>query len=270
MTDPELEGLVLGDILRDRAKSHRAETFLRFREGEITYGEVDTMADRFANGLAAAGVRQGDHVAVMLPNCADIVHVVFALARLGAVAVPINIDYRGEPLRHVLASSDASTLIVDEAYADRLPPLAERLPGLDRVLVRTEGTGDVLFDRLGVPAGPMSGLLGHGDEPVSSDVGFSDLLAIMYTSGTTGPSKGAMVPHALALTCALDSLNFLDRWGKTVYCPLPLFHAAGLWDGMMAALLSGSEIAIVERFSASRFWDDVRRFDAKSRWACSR
>ncbi|MFW6204243.1 MAG: AMP-binding protein [Actinomycetota bacterium] len=263
MTDPELEGLVLGDILRERAKSHRAETFLRFREGEITFGEVDAMADRFANGLAAAGVRQGDHVAVMLPNCADIVHVVFALARLGAVAVPINVEYGGEPLRHVLASSDASTLIVDAAYADRLPPLADRLPGLDRVLVRSEGTGDVLLDRLGVPAGPMSALLGHGDEPVSSDVGFSDLLAIMYTSGTTGPSKGAMVPHALALTCALDSLNFLDRWGKTVYCPLPLFHAAGLWDGMMAALLSGSEIAIVERFSASRFWDDVRRFDAQ-------
>ncbi|MPZ62442.1 MAG: AMP-binding protein [Propionibacteriales bacterium] len=263
MPNEELEGLVLGNILRDRAKSHRAETFLRFREGEITYGEVDAMADRFAQGLAATGVRQGDHVGVMLPNCADFVHLIFALARLGAVAVPINVDYRGELLRHVLASSDASTLVVDGRYADRLPPLAERVPGLDRVLVRTDGAEDPHLDRLGKPAAPMSRLLEHGDDPVSADVGFGDLLGIMYTSGTTGPSKGAMAPHALALSCALDSLNFLDRWGKTIYCPLPLFHAAGLWDGMMAALLSGGEIAFVERFSASRFWDDVRRFDAQ-------
>ena len=92
---------------------------------------------------------------------------------------------------------------------------------------------------------------------------FSDLQAIMYTSGTTGPSKGAMVSHSLALTCAYDSLNFLDRWGKTTYCPLPLFHAAGLWDGVFSALLSGGSIAVVERFSASRFWEDVRYFGAQ-------
>jgi carnitine-CoA ligase len=110
---------------------------------------------------------------------------------------------------------------------------------------------------------PYSDLLGHGDDPVDADVGFGDLHAILYTSGTTGPSKGAMCPHALALTCALDSLDFLDRGGKTIYCPLPLFHAAGLWDGVFSALLSGSSIAIVDRFHASRFWDDVRHFDAQ-------
>jgi crotonobetaine/carnitine-CoA ligase len=105
-------------------------------------------------------------------------------------------------------------------------------------------------------------LFGHGAERVQADVAFWDLQAIMYTSGTTGPSKGAMVSHGLALTCAYDSLNYLDRWGKTVYCPLPLFHAAGLWDGMMSALLSGGSIAIVDKFHASTFWDDVRRFGA--------
>jgi crotonobetaine/carnitine-CoA ligase len=270
MRNQPLESLVLGDILRARAESHRTETFLKFRDGEITYGDVDAMADRLARGLLAAGIGRGDHVGVMLPNCPDIVHVIFALARIGAVAVPINVAYKGELLRHVLASSDTSTLIIDGTYADRLPAVADRLPGLGRVIVRTEGSPDapaaaaaVAADGLGKPAMDMSGLLSHGADPVSAPVGFADLQAIMYTSGTTGPSKGAMVPHALALTCALDSLDFLDRWGKTVYCPLPLFHAAGLWDGMMSALLSGGAIAIVERFSASRFWDDVRHFDAE-------
>jgi crotonobetaine/carnitine-CoA ligase len=265
MFDGRLESLVLGDILTERAETHRDETFLQFRDGEFTYGQVDEMSNRVAQGLIAAGVRPGHHVAVMLPNCADIVFVIFALARLGAIAVPVNTAYRGELLRHVLASSYCSSLIIDGGYADRLPPLASALPDLLRVIVRTDGgnAGDIPPDELGRPAETLSGLLVHGAVPPRHQASFADLLAIMYTSGTTGPSKGALVPHALALSCAQDSLDFLDRWGKKVYCPLPLFHAAGLWDGMMAALLCGGAIAVVERFSASRFWDDVRRFDAE-------
>jgi crotonobetaine/carnitine-CoA ligase len=263
MRNETLESLVLGDVLRARAGSHRTEVFLKFHEGEVTYGEVDSMADRVAQGLATVGIGRGDHVGVMLPNCADFVHVIFALARLGAVAVPINISYRGELLRHVLHTSDASVLIIDAPYADRLPTVAGRVPDLRRVVVRTDSSSDVPLGRLGKPAVTLSSLLSNGADPPQADVGFGDLQAIMYTSGTTGPSKGAMVPHALALTCALDSLDFLDRWGKTIYCPLPLFHAAGLWDGMMSALLAGGSIAIVERFSASRFWDDVRKFNAQ-------
>jgi crotonobetaine/carnitine-CoA ligase len=258
-----LESFVLGDVLRTQATTHRTETFLKFHDGDISYGEVDAMADRVAQGLIACGVRRGEHIAVMLPNGPEILYVIFALARLGAVAVPVNTAHRGELLRHVLASSDSRMLIIDAAYAGRLGPLANRLPGLRRVVVhRDDGEIDGLPVLLGKPVIPWSDLLDHGAEPPRADVAFHDLQAIMYTSGTTGPSKGAICSHALALTCAYDSLNYLDRWGKTTYCPLPLFHAAGLWDGMMSALLSGGSIAIVDKFHASTFWDDVRRFDA--------
>lgn len=263
-----LEGFVLGDVLRTRARTHRTEPFLKFHDGDISYGEVDAMADRVAQGLIACGVRRGEHIAVMLPNGPDFLYVIFALARLGAVAVPINTAHRGELLRHVLASSDSAMLIIEAAYADRLVPLTNRLPGLRRVVVHPRAgehgadETDGFPTRLGKPVIPWSDLLGHGAEPPRADVAFHDLQAIMYTSGTTGPSKGAMCSHALALTCAYDSLNYLDRWGKITYCPLPLFHAAGLWDGAMSALLSGGSIAIVDKFHASTFWDDVRRFDA--------
>ncbi|HTF46045.1 MAG TPA: AMP-binding protein, partial [Pseudonocardia sp.] len=83
-----LEDLVLGDLLAARAETHKEETFLEFRDGGFTYGEVDQMSNRVAQGLIAAGVRPGHHVAVMLPNCPELVFVIFALARLGAVAVP--------------------------------------------------------------------------------------------------------------------------------------------------------------------------------------
>jgi crotonobetaine/carnitine-CoA ligase len=255
-----LESLVLGDVLRSRAETHRDAAFLKFRDGELTFAEVDTAADRYANGLAAEGVGRGDHVAVMLPNCAEFVPVIVALARLGAVAVPVNTAYRGELLRHVLDSADVSTLLVDAEYTDRLPPVLPEVPDPIRVIVRGP---EPSLDLLGDGAIPMSRLLAYGADPVNDRARFSDLQAIMYTSGTTGRSKGAMVPHALALACAYDSLDFLDRWGTTTYCPLPLFHAAGLWDGVFSSLLSGTPIGIVERFSASRFWDDVRRFDAQ-------
>jgi crotonobetaine/carnitine-CoA ligase len=262
MRKETLESFVLGDVLRSRADSHRTEPFLKFRDGELSYGEVHTTANRLAQGLLALGVGKGDHVAVMLPNCPEFVPVVFALARLGAVAVPVNTAHRGELLRHVLYSSDSTTLIIDASYVDRIPPVADRLPGLGGLVVRDTVEATPL-GVLGKPAVSFASLLDHDDEEPQANVGFSDLQAIMYTSGTTGPSKGAMCSHALALTCAYDSLNYLDRWGKTTYCPLPMFHAAGLWDGMMSALLSGGALAVVEKFSASRFWDDVRHFDAQ-------
>jgi carnitine-CoA ligase len=262
MRKETLESFVLGDVLRSRSETHGAEPFLKFRDGELTYGDVHVMANRIARGLIALGVGKGHHVAVMLPNCPEFVPVIFALARIGAVAVPVNVAHRGELLRHVLSSSDSTLLVVDASYVDRIPSIAERLPGLTGLVVLDNEQATPL-GVLGKPAVSFRSLLDHGDEEPRAGVVFSDLQAIMYTSGTTGPSKGAMCSHALALTCAYDSLNFLDRWGKTIYCPLPLFHAAGLWDGMMSALLSGGALAVVERFSASRFWDDVRYFNAQ-------
>jgi crotonobetaine/carnitine-CoA ligase len=247
-----VESFVLGDVLRSRAASHGIEPFLRFRDGDLTYREVDADANRVAQGLIALGVCKGEHVAIMLPNCPELVTAVFALARFGAVAVPVNTANRGEVLRHVLFSSDTTTLIIDEEYLERLP--LDLLPGLRRLIVRgTAPAGAVTF----------TSLRGLDDTEPRAGVTFADRQAIMYTSGTTGPSKGAIVSHSLALTCAFDSLNYLDRWGKTIYCPLPLFHAAGLWDGVLSALLGGGAIAVVDRFSASRFWDDVRHFDAQ-------
>lgn len=258
-----LEDLVLGNILRARATTHRDVTFLTFPDGDLTYREVEGMSRRMAQGLSRLGIGPGDHVAIMLPNCPEFLYVVFALSFLGGVAVPVNIAYKGESLRHVLVTSNATLLVIDGSYADRLPPIADQVSGLTRLIVRAEKEHDVLLNLLGKPAFAMSHILGDGSERPQSSVSFTDPQAILFTSGTTGRSKGVIVPHALALTCALDSLTFLNRWNKTTYCPLPLFHAAALWDGVMAALLSGGSIAIVDRFSASRFWDDVRRFRAQ-------
>lgn len=258
-----LEELVLADILGERAATHRNTPFLKFRDGELTYGEVDEMAKRMAAGFAAKRIRQRDHVALMLPNKPELLYVTFALAKLGAVVVPINTAYKGELLHHVLKNSDASMLVVDESLLDQVGPVEEGLPGLASVVVRTDGAGGTLLRGLRKPAIALNSLIQQASDTPQVPVRYCDLQAIMYTSGTTGPSKGVMTPHAHALTCALDSLNILAYSpDETIYCPLPVFHAASLWDGVMTALLGGLTIAIVDRFSASRFWDDVRHFQA--------
>lgn len=255
-----LDELTLSDLLRQKAITHRDEVFLKFRHGTLSFGAVEQMAARLAHGLAEHGVVQHDHVAVMLPNCADFLYLIFALARLGAVAVPINTDYKGDLLRHVVTSSDATLLVVDAPFVERLAEVEADLPPLRSVVVRTDGVVD---RSLQTPTLSLTDLLGDPGKAPRAPVRFCDLQAIMYTSGTTGPSKGVMVSHALALTCSLDSMTFMAHQpDETIYCPLPLYHAAGLWDGMMMALLAGSPIAVVERFSASRFWDDVRAFGA--------
>ncbi|UGY94514.1 AMP-binding protein [Streptomyces gobiensis] len=264
MRNEALEKMIVGDMLSTRAQTHRNETFLKFHEGDLSYGEVDQMTNRMAQGLAALGVDRGDHVAVMLPNCPELLYTIFALSKLGAVAVPVNTALCGNLLRRTLSGSNSSFLVVDAPYAEELPALTPCLPGLKQIVVRTRDSARLPSGHLGKPAVSLSSLLSYGADAPRADVAFCDLQAIMYTSGTTGPSKGAMVSHALALTCALDSLDFLDRWGKTTYCPLPLFHAAGLWDGVLSALLSGSPVAIADRFHVTRFWDDVRHFGAQA------
>ena len=101
---PEWDGLVVGKALQARACTDRTETFVRFTDGDLTFGEVDDIVNRAVQGLAAMGGKPGDHVAIMLPNSPEFVFAVFAVARLGAVAVPVNTAYHGEMLRHVLAT----------------------------------------------------------------------------------------------------------------------------------------------------------------------
>ncbi len=257
----EREQLVLGPLLRERARLHGDRVFLRFRDGDLTYREVDEAADSLAAGLHQLGVRTGDKVSLMLPNCPEFVFAAFALARLGAVEVPINTAYKGDLLEHVIVSSDSTALIIEEEWLERVVPLEGRLSKLERVVVRGAAGAANKGSKMETV---LLGELMRGPPKFSfGDVTHAELQAIMYTSGTTGPSKGVMVSHAQACTLALEFSRFVDfRPDDVIYTPLPLFHGIAHSCGVVAALLAGSSVAIVERFSASRFWDDVRRFKA--------
>jgi crotonobetaine/carnitine-CoA ligase len=255
---------VLGTVLAERARELGDKTFLRFDDRALSYVEVDETADRVAGGFAERGVGKGDKVCIMLPNCPEFLFCTFGLSRLGAVEVPINTAYKGQFLRYVVEDSEAEVLVIHEQWLDQLEAVAADLPKLRRVIVHAPSGGRTGDGEVGhASVEPFEGLLGGEARAPDVEVRHSDTLAIIYTSGTTGRSKGVMVSNCHALTFAYDWIKACAYGAQDVlYTPLPLFHSIAHTLGVFPVLLTGSEIAIVERFSASRFWEDVRRFDA--------
>jgi crotonobetaine/carnitine-CoA ligase len=234
----------------------------------LSYREFDDEVGRYAAFLAGLGVARGDRVALMLPNSLEFLCVWFACARMGALYVPINTDYRGEILRYQLDKADASCVVIDEGYADRLAAIAAGVPKLRTVVVRRRGQDDA-----GEPAwaAPLRERFALHDSrgyrafaPLpEAAIAHTDLHSICFTSGTTGPSKGVLSTNCHVVSFSMDWITanaFTER--DVIYTPLPLFHAIAAWLGVLPTILVGARIAIVERFSTATYWADVRRYGA--------
>lgn len=257
LTAWEAHRTITGPLLA-RAESDPDGVFVRFDGSAITNGEAWRRCGELAGGLASLGVGKGSHVAIMLANSPAFLLTWFALARLGAVEVPVNTAFVGTILRHVLTDSDADVLVIGgETEIDALlalEELPERLTTIVAVnaspesLSRLRGLGRRVaqFDDLG------------GDCP-ATEVDTHDTAAIMYTSGTTGASKGVVLSHRYFLLVGIANaanmrLGPADRY---LTC-LPLFHGMAQLSGTMAPLISGAEIVLVRRFSVSAFWNTCR------------
>ena len=119
MIFPDRKDWVLGKLLETRARTHGDKPFLQAAGTRVfTYAEVDETVNRVANGFAALGVKKGDNVLILMPNCVEFVYVWFALNKLGAVEVPVNLAYKGSFFEHLANNSQATLIVIDIAYAD--------------------------------------------------------------------------------------------------------------------------------------------------------
>jgi crotonobetaine/carnitine-CoA ligase len=207
------------------------------------------------------GVTKGSSVCLLLPNSPEMVLSMLAIAWLGAVEVPINTAYKGELLKYQIEDAQARTVIV---HADLLARLEAVLPALDGVenLVLV-GSSDRAPAAARQRVTAFEDLLSHGRQAPREPLRPSDVSAIMYTSGTTGRSKGVVVTHRHANSFALDWVDAVGFGHDDVlFTPLPLFHSIARTLGVLPTILTGAQIGIVERFSASQFWDQARAFEA--------
>jgi crotonobetaine/carnitine-CoA ligase len=248
----------MGDWVRERAERYGDRHALEIAGRRRTYREMDVHSDRLAAGLAAIGVGVGTHVCVMMKNSIENVDVWFALCKLGAIDVPLNTASRGPGLQYVIDQSDAVVLVIDEDYLDRLPPIAAELPQLLDVVVHAEQQATTPELPAAITVRTLTELYLDAAPPRPT-IDRYDPTVIMYTSGTTGPAKGVVIPHEACLNLGRHTVALMEYGEDDVlYTAFPLFHINARYTTVVAAMECGGSVVMDQRFSVSAFWTICR------------
>lgn len=243
----------VGHLVRQAATRFGTRELLRFGDLRLSFEHVERRTNQLANVLRAHAVTRGDRVALMLPNGVDFPLAWLAIAKAGAVMVPLNVQYRAHDLAYTLGNSGASIALADSSLTPLLHEVAPTLPALREIVDVAPGAAD-----------------GRGDTPFAAsvraastefdlgDIAPGDLLNIQYTSGTTGAPKGCMLSHEYWLRLAERSVRFSGVGEHDVALTAqPFYYMDPQWNVGMA-LLAGCSLVILPRFSASTFWQTVK------------
>lgn len=262
LCDDGMAGRTVARVLASRAAACGDDVWITAGTADqaehITFAEMDRRSNRLARGLSRLGVAAGETVLVLLPDGAAILTAWCALAKLGAIEVPVNTHLRGAVLAHVLNNSRAKTLIADAGLLGPVADAAGDLAALERVVVAGGAAPEKISDAFETIS--FDSLFDDDDTALPGEgPRHHDIKAVMYTSGTTGPSKGVMITHCHAYEYALSVVELLELCKTDVYySPLPLFHIAGQWAAVYASLIAGCRVVIPPAFSLKEFWPDVR------------
>ena len=205
----------------------------------LTFGDVDDRSNRMASVLASRGVTAGDRLAVFLANRIEFIDLYLACVKLGVIFVPVNVLYREREIRHILADAEPAAVVTSEELREHLVGAPEAWL-VDALAAEAAGAPDSRPAHVAV-----------GDDPA----------ALVYTSGTTGASKGAILTHH---NFAANAANLLAWWQITaadrLLCVLPLFHVHGLGNALHCWLASGCTMRLLERFEHERALDTFEAF----------
>ena len=253
-------------LIRRQAAEHGDRPFVRFEDGQaFTFRALDAWTDELAGSLAALGVRAGDRVLGLIGNRAESIGMLFAAVKLGAVWVPVNTGLRGAFLQHQLGNAEPRVVVIEDRLAPNLRDVAAGPVAPEAVVIVGDpatptpaclsGARRLLFPELRALRAPAGLALAS---PVPGDVAL-----IMYTSGTTGPAKGVLMPHGHCYLFGLGlaeatALSPADRY---LVC-MPLFHANALLMQFIGCLVAGAAVVVTERFRATSWLEEVRASEA--------
>ena len=245
----------LGTFLAEVVQRNPGKVFLEISGQHLTYGQFDEAIKRTAGMFQAAGIRHGDRVCLFLPNCAEFMYCWFGLSLIGAISVPINTAYKRDEAAYILNNAGASALVTHMSLLDVAREAAGLAPDVrHKLLVGGTEPGWTGFSESMASASPID-----APEAVSPQ----DICMLVYTSGTTGNPKGVMLTHQMYVA----SGQGFAHWTKATsddrfFTCLPFFHANAQYYSTMGTLAAGATLVVEERFSASRFWEQVREAKA--------
>lgn len=254
---------VLPKVLKKQAKELGKKPFLQFGyKKPISFFQTNQLANKVANGLSKLGIEKGDKVAVYMPNSDDYVMTWFGILKMGAVMVPINTAYKMDFLQYIIDSSDSTVLFIAEEYLDRMKPIAKKIPQLKHVIVWTRDGGEK-FDKHGFNFRKMTSYAKFMKSAKTAEpkveITFMDHARLMYTSGTTGRSKGVVRPCAADYSSAYNYAQIMDVGPDDVcFTCLPLFHSNAMVMSVYPALIKGCKSVVEEKYSASKFWNWIK------------
>lgn len=252
--------MTLRELLEMRAERDGEKPFVYFRDQIINFSTLDRNVNRAANLLRELGVKKGDHVCLFLPNHPEFLYLWFGLAKIGGVMVPLNISLRGDGLKYIINHCDAKWIIVNELLHDTYNFVEEDLLKIEHKIWHGKGA---------VPSESFLSLdalmkVAEEEPPIDGNIKDGDPLGIIYTSGTTGPPKGAMISHFNYINTGQIWANehIKYREDDVFFTTLPLFHGNAQMFTTMGSLCSGRPFVLREKFSASRFFDELRQYAA--------
>lgn len=234
------------------------KVFLDFSGDLYTYADIDLRATRLANGMTDLGVKRGDRVGTLLDTSLDAVLLWLACNKLGAIYVPVNAAYKGEFLRHQFSDAGVEVAFVEPNYFSRITAVSDDLPALRIVVQR----GPDAPPTASFETRRMDDIYGS-DAPIEDKNSFSDISMLIYTGGTTGPSKGCIISHNFVSNLARQTVLNGNRTGDDInWSPLPLFHMNSLGSTILASAMVGGRAALYPRFSVTNFWPEIERSGA--------
>jgi crotonobetaine/carnitine-CoA ligase len=257
--DPEL---VLPRLIQRRAEEDPGHVLLiDVKKGQMTASELNSSILEWAGAFRRMNVGPEDNVAVMLPAGFDAYSAWLGLSWLRAREVPINLAYRGHMLEYILSNSHARILVISEQFLDRLREVVAMLPDLAAVVIPDADTKvrDLPIAALGRDEFLRGAQPPHNLVPPAP----SDIASIVYTSGTTGPSKGVLMPWG-EMTTGLEVFDEMSE-GDVLYAPMPPFHLLGKVTLELVAYWRGT-LVFRDVFSTQSFWPDVRKYKCDHGW----
>lgn len=251
--------MTIGELVDRAAARDPDKVYLHYGSHRVTYREFREHILRTAGMFRDLGVEHGDRVCVLLPNGLEILYTWMGLARLGAICVPINTAYRQAEAAYIIGNAEAKVLVSHDTLMDVAQEAAQICPSLQSMVVVGEGETDSgwqdfwsLLER----AAPLS--------PEETErVRPEDLSMLVYTSGTTGNPKGVMISHRMYVAAGQGFATWTGSTSEDrFFTCLPFFHANTQYYSTMGSLAVGASLAVADRFSASRFWEQVRESKA--------